>query len=320
MNDEVNDILRQHQYQYVKPLGSGSYGDVYLVNSEKYNEQFAVKIIPRRSRLSVLIDTDDQEVSALMNLCHVNVIKLYDFWIDKSLLFIVLEYCPGGSMKEVIEERGPVPMPCLLKLFIQIISGLAFCHEKGISHRDIKPANILIDSFGRPRLADFGLSRQSITGALSNAYLGSPITMAPEIVRKRPFNPFEADIWALGVTFFIMATGKTPWIAYNIDGLERSIMAGSIIYPSSLNRSVASFLGDILKMVPSSRPTASQLLNHPIFKQLPENVCCCKFLKCSVGCPKTITSLFPSQIWTRKKSVRVLRPTFADIENETKTP
>ena len=139
--------------------------------------------------------------------------------------------------------------------------------------------------------------------------------MAPEIIKKTPFDPFAADIWAIGVTFFLMATGKTPWIAYNLKELEKSISMGNIIFPPSINRFVAKFIIDILKMIPKSRPTASQLLNHQIFKTMPDNICCCRFLKCIVGCPsviKQIPALLPSQSFSRRKTHRLNVQTFQD--------
>jgi serine/threonine protein kinase len=93
----------------------------------------------------------------------------------------------------------------------QILSGLVFCHSRGVSHGDIKPHSILIDGHNRCKLADFGLSQHLNSSVTSRQFLGSRAFMAPEVMEKRPHDPFLADVWSLGVTFYWMAVGESPF-------------------------------------------------------------------------------------------------------------
>jgi serine/threonine protein kinase len=137
------------------------------------------------------------------------VINVYETFVESNFRFIVLEYCPGGSLHDMLSE-GPVPMDVLIPYGQQIVGALRACHSHGVAHLDIKPQNILIDKHGRAKLCDFGLALLD-RGGFVKQFKGSVAFLAPEVLRHVDYDPFRADVWSLGVTLFVLATGHLPW-------------------------------------------------------------------------------------------------------------
>jgi serine/threonine protein kinase len=211
--DGLQEFLLKHGFIVNHEIGSGRTSVVYLAASARYTStKFAIKRVDRFHESACL----DREMTVLKTLTHPNVIQLYEYFEDGIYSYVVLEYCPGGSVKDHVALHGPYQGADLLSACGQVVAGLAYCHSLGISHGDIKPHNILIDSYNRCKLADFGLSERYAPNETSKRFLGSLPYMAPEVLEKRAFDPFAADVWSLGVTFYWMATGITPWHGQDI--------------------------------------------------------------------------------------------------------
>lgn len=226
--NEARKVLYKHGYDGMKPIGDGGYSTIYKVRSRQYQEDFVVKLIDLtldESPTKIMPTAFKAEIEALTHLDHPHVIRIFDHFSTDNLLYIILEYCPGGSLKDVIDKNGCVPQQLLYDWCRQIITALYYCHQHCIAHRDVKPSNILIDKYSRAKLADFGLAQlyhapayssdktgQSTKKNLfSNIFGGSLPYLAPEILSEKLYDPFKADVWSLGVTFYEMASGKLPW-------------------------------------------------------------------------------------------------------------
>lgn len=225
--NEARKVLYQHGYDDMKAIGDGGYSTIYKVRSRQYQEDFVVKLIDLtldESSTQIMPTAFKTEIEALTHLDHPHVIRIFDHFATKTLLYIILEYCPGGSLKDVIDKKGCIPQQTLYDWCRQIINALYFCHQHGIAHRDVKPSNILIDKYSRAKLADFGLAQlyhtplyssetgqQNRKNLFSNIFGGSLPYLAPEILSEKLYDPFKADVWSLGVTFYEMASGKLPW-------------------------------------------------------------------------------------------------------------
>ena len=215
----------KHGYCLDKKLGKGGNATVFLVKSLKYDCDFCVKVCQNIGKSP----ERDREIQALMKMNHPNILRVYDCFEDNSYFYMILEYCPGGSLYEVVAHEGPLPYERLVPIFSQLAAAVKACHDEHLAHRDIKPGNVLLDPYGRPKLADFGLSVAGETTIRSHA--GSIAFMAPEIwQRKDGHNPFKADIWALGVTFFYLATGQLPWDTTSMQELIKSSALGYVSY------------------------------------------------------------------------------------------
>ena len=261
----ITKILNEKGYRLVRECGKGGFSAVFIVESVKYQHEFVVKV-------SYVIPGNDHEARILNNLAHTNIISMYKFFEESGFLFVIFEYCVNGSLNEMIEKNGAIQDELLYTYCAQLLSSLKYCHTRNIAHRDIKPSNILIDSHGRLKLADFGLAMVCQKGTKLKGLAGSRPFMAPEVISKKEYDPFAADIWSLGITFYVMAYGSLPWQPNNVMLLERQIENGmvsfnfNVAYESEVRMQFLLVLRKMLEVKPQRRATLDWILNQPIFK------------------------------------------------------
>lgn len=267
MEASVLVFLESKGYKVVRKIGQGASGRVYLVQSLKYNDEFVVKQIVNDGTTGST--SFMAEATALKQLNHPNIIRLFDIFEDGNNYYLVMEYCPGGSFQDAIRKRMRCRGEELIKFSKQILEAVHYCHSKNIAHRDIKPGNILIDAYRRPKLADFGISK-NIIGAVGHT-CGTRCYMAPEIIQNKCSDMFAADIWALGITFYEMASGLKPWPkgASEVE-LERAICLGLIEYTVVNDVPYSQLLRKMIDVKPAKRLTAQALLEQPIIKEISE--------------------------------------------------
>ncbi|OHT14136.1 CAMK family protein kinase [Tritrichomonas foetus] len=257
----VRDLLEEKGYKMVRHLGKGGSASVFLVESIKFHEEFVLKWIDCHESSPTQFQN---EIETLKSLNFSNIIKIYDYEITENSIALFLEYCPNGSLNDKI-ANGPIQRNKLIPIIHDIISTIAYIHAKNIAHSDIKPSNILIDKYGRIKFADFGLSKK-YENKTCNLKIGSLSFMAPECFSNSTFDPFAADIWALRVTIYILAIGSSPWTSSkDYLSIRRSIEAGCIEFPRSLDSNLRRLLSNTLNYHPCNRPPASVLLQDPIF-------------------------------------------------------
>lgn len=188
------------------------------------------------------------EYNTLISLIHPNIIRLYDAFEEESAQYLVMEYCPIGSIK----QKGKLTYEQFVYYSKQILEAVSYCHSLNIAHRDIKPENIFIDQNNNIRLADFGIAKHfDYLGDKSEQKCGSLKFFSPEMFQLTEICPFKADIWALGVTFFCMATGEYPFKnIHTRDDLQQSIIAANFSFEKYEIDEIIHFL--IVKMTQSN--------------------------------------------------------------------
>ncbi len=223
------ETIQNGRYRILRTLGSGSMGEVYLVEDTRINRQVAIKVI--RTEGMPYPDADPQrdaarlferEAKAIARLNHPNILPLYDFGEevvnDTPLTYMVMPYCPDGSLASWLQQHGPSPQLSLAEVAHfqhQAGDALQHAHDNGIIHQDVKPQNFLLranKSAGLPDLllADFGIAKLAVgTSGASQAIRGTPIYMAPE---QWEGNPLPAsDQYALAIMLYIFLTGRPPF-------------------------------------------------------------------------------------------------------------
>ena len=205
-------------YVVERLLGKGGMGAVYLVRAPG-GQQYAIKIMypwmseknrDYRKRFA-------REAEFAMKIRHKNLISVYDVGEDPEtgLDYIIMDYVPGGTVADRLEQDGPMPVAEAVSIAAQVALALEVAHRNGVIHRDIKPDNIMFDADGTPRLTDLGVakfmgSEQKTTVTTTGMVIGTPAYMAPEQMIDSHSIDARADIYALGVVLFEMLTGKRP--------------------------------------------------------------------------------------------------------------
>ncbi|OHS95787.1 CAMK family protein kinase [Tritrichomonas foetus] len=265
------DVLKKKDYKYVKPIGRGGTATCHVVYSNRYMMNFVCK--------KIILDNNvicsQCELIALQKLNSSEIIRMYDFEILPSCIFLFLEYCPNGSLQDYIRKEGPLSGKKLYGVVRTLLNAIKFIHDNRFAHLDIKPSNILIDKYGRVKLADFGISRFMKQGCnVSNQRAGTIIFMPPELFTSSFFDPFSADIWSLGVTFYYLATKKVPWSTVSLEYTKNSILNASIMFPPSFNdKNFAYMIREMLRIDPKIRLNADRLLQMPFLQNIDRKDC-----------------------------------------------
>ena len=256
-------VLNAHQYDYVKPLGKGGFSTVYLVWSRQYEQYFAVKVSDLKGKDGFI---NTAEIDLLMNLSHPNIIKLYAHFRANNYLYMVLEYCEKGTLQNLIKaERLNINQ--ILAYFAEVVSAVEACHEVGIAHRDIKPSNVLVDSYGRAKLADFGLGVTSEPDNLVR-FAGCSLAFSPpEIFAYKAIDPFKSDIWSLGITLYYMITQELPWSIGSRQSLIVQIKQGIQFWNIKVPYPVRKLIMQMTTLIPSDRLTPGQILQAQVLQE-----------------------------------------------------
>src|SRR5258708_3413850 len=222
--------LQNGRYKYLRRLGSGGMGEVYLMQDTRVNRQVAIKVLRAEGSLSPDDEKStnsarlfEREARAIAALDHPNILPLYDFGEetsdDRSITYMVMPYCADGSLETWLHQRGEdlLPAPRVATLIEQAAEGLQYAHEHKVIHLDVKPPNFLIRTNRKDPLqpmlllADFGISRNFRTVSSSSPTIrGTPAAMAPEQWSGEPV--FASDQYALAVMAYEMLVGRPPFI------------------------------------------------------------------------------------------------------------
>ena len=207
------------RYERVAVLGQGTTATVYRVRDIHTGEARAIKMLsPRLARHEAVRDRFAREALVTARLRHPNVVKVHGTGVHEGAPYIVMDFIRGGTLRERVEERGPLPPRIASAVLQQALHALHHAHAEGIVHRDVKPNNVMITADGTPRVVDFGIGRA--TGADRNfmtdpgSVLGTFGYMAPEQNIDSAEVDNRADIYAAGATLFAVVTGRRPGELY----------------------------------------------------------------------------------------------------------
>ncbi|EMD36890.1 ATG1 protein serine/threonine kinase-like protein [Gelatoporia subvermispora B] len=291
-------------YVIVSDLGKGSFATVYRGYHEQTHVQVAIKTVNKAGLSPKLFDNLQGEIEILKTLSHRHITKLLDIVRAERNIYLIIEFCAGGDLSNYIKKRGRVegleyiPSPgaaptyyqhprtggldeIVVRSFLrQLGRAIKFLRQRNLIHRDIKPQNLLLNpaapddlARGHPlgvpilKVADFGFARSLPQAMMAETLCGSPLYMAPEILRYEKYDA-KADLWSVGAVLYEMAVGKPPFRAQNhIELIKKIDSAKGIKFPDEdpqVNARAAAN-GEELKPVPSDM----KKLIRSLLKRLP---------------------------------------------------
>ncbi len=229
-------------------LGEGAQGVVYLGHDPQLERLVAIKSL----RLDATADSPDlietlrKEAKAVGRMQHPNIVAIYDVGDFRGGLYLVFEYVEGEMLADLLRRPGDIPVQRATAIARDIVSGMAFAHERQVIHCDLKPANILLNQDGSAKITDFGIAR-ILSGQQDeqNGLIGTPRYMAPEYVSQGLQGP-AADVFALGLICHEVLTGTAAVKGRKLSDIFRSITEGHIPPPSQSNAGIDEKLDAII--------------------------------------------------------------------------
>ncbi|KAI5966268.1 uncharacterized protein KGF55_000577 [Candida pseudojiufengensis] len=297
-NHQQNQLPSPHslsKYGDLKNVGRGNFGDVYraidlnhkLINGKpKYVALKVINIEDSNDDLKQIL----KEIQFLNNLKNQNIVEYIESFIQGYNIFIVMEYCGGGSCSDLIKYHKKLNELVVGYIIKQVLMGLLYIHNEHKVHRDIKSANILLTEDGIVKLGDFGVSADiSLTKKKKMTFVGTPFWMAPEVITRGSTNKisnnnqslnklnkkndgydYKADIWSLGITVIELITGSPPLsehdplkIIFDIPKKKPPQLKGS-----QYSENIKDFIKYCCLMDPEKRPNCKKLLSHHFIKKI----------------------------------------------------
>ncbi|KAJ4800923.1 Serine/threonine-protein kinase dst1 [Rhynchospora pubera] len=270
------------KYELLDELGKGSYGAVYKARDIRTQELVAVKVISLTEGEEGYEDIRG-EIEMLQQCSHPNVVRYFGSYQGEDYLWIVMEYCGGGSVADLMNiTEEPLDESQIAYVCREALKGLAYLHSIFKVHRDIKGGNILLTDQGEVKLGDFGVAAQ-LTRTMSkrNTFIGTPHWMAPEVIQESRYDG-KVDVWALGVSAIEMAEGLPP--RSTVHPMRVLFMISSEPAPMLEDKEKWSllfhdFIAKCLTKDPRLRPTAAEMVKHKFIE------------RCTTGASKMVPRL-----------------------------
>jgi serine/threonine protein kinase len=245
-------------YKILEEIGRGGMGVVYKALNVNLDKVVAVKTIALGlASDEIFLNRFRTEARALARLQDPNIVSIYDLRLDDNQWFIVMEYVQGLTLAKRIREGDIIPWREALTIFKQMLSAIGHAHRLGIIHRDIKPNNVMITKNGVVKVTDFGLAKDQRNNnqTMVSSTGGTLYYMSPEQIKGLHFTDFRSDIYALGLTFYEMLTGKIPFRKDDTDfTIREAIIRREFPPPTHFNAEVPLGLNNLVMRAIEKKP------------------------------------------------------------------
>jgi len=265
--DRLKDKLGE-RYELERELGQGGMATVFLAKDLRHDRDVAIKVLHPELSASIGAERFEREIKLAAKLQHPNILGLYDSGAADGLLYYVMPFIKGESLRDRLDREGQLPIDDAIQITLEVAEALGHAHAAGIVHRDIKPENILI-SGGHALVADFGIARAASEAGghkltQTGMAVGTPVYMSPEQAVGDPVGP-TSDLYSLGCMLYEMLAGEPPFTAKNAMALMARHSMEAVpsvrIVRNTVPEEVEDAIFASMAKVPADRPqTAAQFM------------------------------------------------------------
>ena len=246
----AGDLL-DNRYRIGETIAHGGMSVVYHCVDTRLDRDLAAKVMdPEYAAEPAFRARFEREARAVARLNHPCLVNVFDQGVDHTdegdHVFLIMELVPGGTLRELLRERGPMPPHAACAVMGPVLEALDLAHEAGMVHRDVKPDNVLIRDDHQVKLADFGLVRAAHRDVAAGApVIGTAAYLAPEQVRGQQVGP-AGDVYSAGILLFELLTGRTPFTGANPDETAVMRLERDVPPPSSLIAGVPAEIDELV--------------------------------------------------------------------------
>ncbi|KYH35912.1 serine/threonine-protein kinase PrkC [Clostridium tepidiprofundi DSM 19306] len=256
------------RYEIIEKIGEGGMAEVYKAKCHLLDRFVAIKILKKQfANDKDFVKKFQKEASSAAGLLGTNIVNIYDVGNENNINYIVMELVEGKTLKEIINENGPLPIEKVIDYSIQIAKALECAHKNNIIHRDVKPHNILVTDEENIKVTDFGIAKASGSATITNTckVMGSAHYFSPEQA-KGSYVDCRTDIYSLGIVIYEMVTGRVPFDAESPVSVALKHIQEPVIPPRLVNPNVPSNLNNLILKCIEKEPikryqSISELLN-----------------------------------------------------------
>ncbi|MFC4766064.1 Stk1 family PASTA domain-containing Ser/Thr kinase [Effusibacillus consociatus] len=259
-----------NRYEILERIGGGGMAIVYRALDTVLNRYVSVKVL----RAQFVTDEEfvrrfRREAQSAASLSHPNVVNIYDVGVEDETYFIVMEYINGKTLKEIIQERSPLPIAEAVDIAKQICSALHHAHEHQIVHRDIKPHNIMVGKDDHVKVTDFGIARAVTSNTITHngSVIGSVHYFSPEQARGA-ITDVKSDIYSLGVVLYEMLTGELPFSGETPISVALKHLQEHFVEPRQLNPKIPQSVENIILKALAKNPEVRYQTAKEMFRDL----------------------------------------------------
>ncbi|XP_010864218.2 aurora kinase B [Esox lucius] len=254
-----------NEFDIGRPLGKGKFGNVYLARDKKLEYIVALKVLFKSQMEKEGVEHQlRREIEIQSHLRHPNILRFYNYFHDRTRVFLILEYAPRGEMYKELQKCGRFDDQRTATYMEELSDALQYCHERKVIHRDIKPENLLLGFRGELKIADFGwsvhapsLRRRTMCGTLD--YL------PPEMIEGKTHDE-KVDLWCIGVLCYECLVGNPPFETASHTDTYKRITKVDLQFPKVVSSGAQDLISKLLRHSPTMRLPLQSVISHPWVK------------------------------------------------------
>ncbi|XP_072098870.1 aurora kinase C-like [Mobula birostris] len=244
-----------------RPLGKGKFGNVYLARERESKFILALKVLFKSQLENDNVEHQlRREIEIQSHLKHPNILRLYNYFFDRTRIYLMLEYAPGGELYKQLQKCGCFTEERSATYILELADALQYCHLKKVIHRDIKPENLLVGLRGELKIADFGWSVHA-PSSRRKTFCGTLDYLPPEMVEGRMHDE-RVDLWSLGILCYEFLVGHPPFESGSHQETYRKICKVDVQFPSSMSEGAKSLISQLLRHNPVLRLPLKEVIEH----------------------------------------------------------